>query len=86
MSLTSRLKRLVAEVEVILHVLDVFHSLVHQLDTQTVIKVHFMGLNSLFKIYFLEQSLCFCHLHAASDDPDSVVHVLLPLKGDRALQ
>lgn len=31
--LTSRLKSLVAEIKVFLHVFDVLHSLVHQLDT-----------------------------------------------------
>lgn len=74
--LTSRLKSLVAEIKIFLQVFDAFHGLVHQLDADMFRKVVFTS-----RIV----DVCFRYLHAASDDPDSVVHALLPLKGHRAL-
>lgn len=82
--LTSRLQRLVAEIKVILQVLDVFHSLVHQLDTHRhCFKVNLSCSNG--SLIFLK-TFVFQYLHAASDDPNPVVQVLLPLHGHRILQ
>lgn len=82
--LTSRLKSLVAEIKIILHILYVFHSLVHQLDADIFRKVLFSSGNlDIFHIF--PPDVCFSYLHAASDDPDSVIHVFLPLKGHRVL-
>ena len=83
-ALTSRLQRLVAEIKVILQVLDVFHSLVQQLDThRRCLKVTLSCRDG--SLIFL-RTFVFQYLHATSDDPNPVVQVLLPLHGHRILQ
>lgn len=45
-----------------------------------------MKCSHVFVLMLPEASVCFSYLHAAPDDTNSVVHVLLPLKGHRILQ
>ncbi len=45
-----------------------------------------MKCSNVFVLILPETSVCFSYLHTAPDDPNSVVHVLLPLKGHRILQ